>query len=102
MPYLDLPSRREKSAPILNTADHRTIFHYFEDLELLFIRHLITDDSEKKRAAVNYPDVEVEHLWKCPKSFSDPARSYEEFKADVIRIYPELLEARQYTISTLQ
>ena len=35
-------------------------------------------------------------------SFSDPAHSYEDFKAEVIHLYPEALTAQQYNIYSLQ
>lgn len=102
MPFSDLPFRREASAPRFDPADPCSIWHYFEDLDLLFVRHQVLDDSEKKRAAVNYPATETKHLWKCALSFSDPARSYEDFKAEVIGLYPEASAAVQYTVPSLQ
>jgi hypothetical protein len=102
MPYFDLPFRREASAPIFDAADPRSILRYFEDLDLLFVRHQVSDDSEKKQAAVNYPAVEVERLWESAFSFADTARSYEDFKAEVIQLYPEASPIHQYSISGLQ
>jgi hypothetical protein len=102
MPYSDLPFRREASAPRFDPADPCSIGQYFEDLDLLFVRHQVSDDSEKKRAAVKYTDITTECLWKYTLSFGNPARSYEDFKAEVIRMYPEASAAQQYTISGLQ
>ena len=89
MPYLDLPFRREESAPKFNEAEPCSIWSYFDDLDLLFIRHQVSDDSERKQASVKYTAIEVERLWKSSPSFSDPACSYEDFKAEVFQLYPE-------------
>ena len=97
MPFQDLPYRREDSAPRFDPSDPSAIERYFDDLEFLFIRHSVSDHQEKKRAAVNYPCVVTERLWKTARAFSDPARSYEDFKAEIITLYPEATAAHQYT-----
>ena len=102
MPYLDLPFRREESAPKFNEAEPCSIWSYFDNLDLLFIRHQVSDDSERKQASVKYTAIEVERLWKSSPSFSDPACSYEDFKVEVFQLYPEASAERQYTISGLQ
>ena len=97
MPFQDLPYRREDSAPQFDPSDPSVIERYFDDLEFLFIRHSVSDHQEKKRAAVNYPCVVTERLWKTAHAFSDPARSYEDFKAEIIVLYPEATAAHEYT-----
>src|ERR1700761_639527 len=97
MPFQDLPYRREDSAPRFDPSDPSTINRYFDDLEFLFIRHSVSDHQEKKRAAVNYPCVVTERLWKTAHTFSNPARSYEDFKAEIIALYPEATAAHEYT-----
>ena len=93
-----MPYRREWAAPKFNTADPCSIQSYFEDLDVLFIRHQVSDSSEKKCAAVRYTNIEVEHLWKLVLSFSDPACSYEDFTVEIIGMYPEASAEHQYTI----
>ena len=102
MPYFDLPFRRERSAPVLDASDTSAIWRYFEDLEVLFARHRVSDDAEKKRAATRYPSIEVERLWQCACAFSDPARTYEDFKEEVIRMYPEISRDRMHTLADLE
>src|ERR1700761_8610523 len=97
MPFQDLPYRREDSAPQFNPSDPSAIERYFDDLEFLFIRHSVSDHQEKKHAAVNYPCVVTEWLWKTAHAFSDPARSCEDFKAEIITLYLEATAAHEYT-----
>ncbi|KAH9009364.1 hypothetical protein EDB83DRAFT_2531287 [Lactarius deliciosus] len=101
MPFQDLPHRREDTAPILDLSDPCEIWRYFDDLEFLFLKHRVSDDQEKKRAAVNYPSVAVEQLWKTARAFGEPARSYEDFKAEVITLYPEAIAAQEHSIADL-
>ena len=96
-----MPFRRELSAPILDLTDPCEIWRYFDDLEFLFLKHRVSDDQEKKCAAVNYPSVAVEKLWKTAHAFGDPARSYEDFKAEIIALYPEATAAQEYTLTDL-
>src|SRR6266702_1418854 len=98
MPFQDLPCQCEESTPILNLSDPHEIWRYFDDLDFLFAKHHISDPQEKKRAAVNYPSVAVERLWKTACTFSDPVHSYEDFKAEVIALYPEATAAQGYSL----
>ncbi|KAH9019177.1 hypothetical protein EDB85DRAFT_2153994 [Lactarius pseudohatsudake] len=101
MPFQDLPHRREDSAPVLDLSDPCEILRYFDDIEFLFLKHRVSDDQEKKRAAVRYPSVAVEQLWKTARAFSDTARSYEDFKVEVIALYPEAIAAQEHTLADL-
>jgi len=101
MPYFDLPFRRQVGAPRFDPANLCSIWHYFKDLELLLVKHKVSSDAEKKQAAVNYLDLEVECLWKLALLFSDPTCPYEDFKVEIIGMYPEVSAEHLYTISTL-
>ena len=100
--YSDLPIQHERSAPVLDAADPSTIWQYFEDLEVLFARHRVSDDAEKKRAATQYPSLEVECLWQSACAFSDPARTYADFKEEVIHMYLEIARDRIHTLADLE
>jgi hypothetical protein len=102
MSLADMPTRRERTAPSFDDNRPEELDRYFADLDLLFLRHQVSDDSEKKRAAVNYPAIAVERLWKSALSFADTTSSYADFKAEVIQMYPEASPVQQYTISGLQ
>ncbi len=94
-----MPFRCERSAPTDLTDPHK-IFRYFEDLAILFAKHNILDSQEKKQAAVYYPSVKVEALWKTTPTFSNPTYSYEDFKAKIITLYPEA--EPQHTLEELE
>lgn len=96
MPFHDLPCRRELSAPVLDLTDLREIWRYFEDLEFLFAKHRVSDQQEKKKAAVIYPDVGVAILWESVSGFNNPDYSYDDFKAKIIALYPEAKAAMEH------
>jgi hypothetical protein len=97
MPFQDLPSWRKESAPIFDGSDPCEIECYFDDLEFLFLKHHISDDLEKKCTAVRYPGLAPEQLWKTMPAFSDHTHAYEDFKAEVIVLYPEATTEHEYT-----
>ncbi len=102
MPFHDLPCRREDSAPVLNLTDPHEIWRYFEDLDFLFAKHRVSDPQEKKQAAVFYLlSVTEVALWKTAFTFSNPDHPYEEFKAEIIALYPEAEAALQHTLADL-
>jgi hypothetical protein len=102
MPYSNLPFWRERSAPVLDASDLSMIWRYFEDLEVLFARHRVSDDAEKKRAATRYPSLEVECLWQSAHALSDPACTYADFKEEVLQLYPEIARDRMHTLADLE
>ncbi len=103
MPFKDMPCRPEASAPILDLTHPLAILRYFNDLEFLFLKHCVSDAKEKKQAAVMYPsDVAVEALWKTAFAFSDPTCSYEDFKAEIIALYPEVTVAQELALDDLE
>ncbi|KAI9449029.1 hypothetical protein BJY52DRAFT_1192920 [Lactarius psammicola] len=102
MPFQDLPCQGERSAPILNITHPLSIKRYFDRLEFLFLKHSISDTQEKKLAAVMYhSEAEIEELWRTAFAFSDPTCSYEDFKEEIIELYPEV-EAAQPTLEELE
>ena len=76
MPYHDLPFWHKAQASEFDFEDPCSLWHYFKNLDLLFVRHQVLNSSKKKQAAVQYPELEVEHLWKSTLSYSDPAQPY--------------------------
>jgi Eukaryotic translation initiation factor 4G1 len=101
MPVHDLPTRNDVSAPRFDEDNPRGLATYFEELEHLFARHRVSDATHRKRSAVRYVSVNVRELWKCAVTWSDPARSYEDFKAEVYAFYPEVTDAVRYTTGDL-
>jgi hypothetical protein len=97
MPFQDLLSWHKESTPIFDGSDPCKIEHYFDDLEFLFFKHCISDGLEKKHAAVRYPGLAPEQLWKTMPAFSDHTHAYEDFKAEVISLYPEATTEHKYT-----
>jgi len=51
--------------------------------------------------AINYPSIAVEWLWKTACAFGNPARSYKDFRAEVIALNPEATVAQGYTLVNL-
>jgi hypothetical protein len=101
MPFQDLPSQRKESVPHFDGSDPCEIGCYFDDLEFLFLRHHISDDQEKKCAAVRYTSWALEKLWWSMLTFSKHVCSYEDFKVEVITLYPEANAEHKYTLTGL-
>ena len=89
MPYEDLLCRRERSAPVFDASDPAEIERYFNDLEFLFLKHHVLADHNKKLAAVRYPSIAAERLWRTAGTFRDTMCSYKDFKSEIIALYPE-------------
>jgi hypothetical protein len=102
MPLIDLPARRERSAPIFRDSEPQGLERYFSDLETLFVHHAVSSDQERKQATLQYPSVETEHLWKTTAAWRDQTKSYSDFKAEVLRFYLDASGDRTYQIRDLE
>src|ERR1700677_4005519 len=88
MPFLDLPTRRERAAPTFADSEPEELEQYFTDLQALLSRHSITDADQCKRAAIKYVSVTTGRLWKSTAAWADTTQSYADFRSEVFRLYP--------------
>jgi hypothetical protein len=61
----------------------------------------VTEDVEKKSQMVQYLDIDQSDLWKGLKGYSDREVSYEDWKEEVINLYPEADEKTKWTMLDL-
>jgi hypothetical protein len=87
-PYY-MPARGEHAAPTFDRTKPRELIRFFEELEYLFTRASLEQESEKKKHVLRYVDFEVEQIWKTFPEYSDPAKTYLEFKAAILVHYPD-------------
>ncbi|TFK46465.1 hypothetical protein OE88DRAFT_1739356 [Heliocybe sulcata] len=94
-----LPSRRDKSAPVFDPENPRSLLRYLEDLEDLFKSHttLIQNKADKKRAAVKYVPMHEEEMWKGLPEYDDADKSYNDFVAALKTLYPAVREDQHYS-----
>jgi hypothetical protein len=99
---MPLPARHERSAPCFDDTRPEEVERYFADLEDLFTTLAINDENQKKQAAVKYlKAVSTEKLWKSSPAFDDIARSYADFKTEILHLYPSSGLDRTYTLQDL-
>ncbi|KZT18876.1 hypothetical protein NEOLEDRAFT_1189343, partial [Neolentinus lepideus HHB14362 ss-1] len=98
-----LPSRRDKAAPVFDPENPRSLLCYLEDLEDLFKAHLtlITNEADKKRAAVKYVPMHEEEMWKGLPEYQDAAKTYEEFVTVLKMLYPAVREDQRYSVGDM-
>ena len=102
MPLTDLPSRREESAPSFTTDQPEELVRYFDDLHFLFLRHNVANQQERKEATCMYTSIRTEQLWKTTEAWLNQAQSYEDFKTEVLKLYPGALGSRTHTLQELE
>ena len=83
-----MPVRGDRTCPVFDPTQPRGVLRYFEDLEMLFLRYGVTDSTQKKRFAVRYPPTTTEDAWRSLPAFDDATASYEQFRAEVLKLYP--------------
>ncbi|KAJ7148917.1 hypothetical protein C8R46DRAFT_826294, partial [Mycena filopes] len=80
-----MPARGDRNAPQFDSTKPRELHRYFTDLEFHFTRANVTDSTEKKRHATRFLSVDDQDVWESLAQFGDPAKSYDEFKAAVLK-----------------
>jgi len=86
-PYM--PARGERNAPKFDQTKPRELCRFFDDLERLFTRVGVANDTEKKKDACRYVDFTVERVWKTFPEYKDITKSYNDFKKAILSHYPD-------------
>lgn len=87
-PVKTMPLCTERDAPKFDPSNPRTLPRYFDDLQLLFTRHGITDTRQQKSYAIKYITPNDADYWGSFDSYTDAAKTFEEFKTEVLDSYP--------------
>ena len=96
-----MPLSSERGAPSYDPAKPATLRAYFADLDLLFWRHAVVVAQEKKHFACKYGPSDQSEMWETLPAFTEDAKSYEEFRAQVYDLYPGAKDGRRFTEADL-
>ena len=74
---------------MFDKAKTRELPRFFDELEYLLERAAITSETEKKRQLLRYVDFEIEQMWKTFPEYTDPQKTYDDFKKAILVHYPD-------------
>ena len=89
MATFHMPARGERAAPTFDKTKPRELIRFFEELEYLFERAELTDNTTMKKHVLRYVEFDVEQIWKSFPEYSDATKTYNEFKAAILVHYPD-------------
>jgi hypothetical protein len=102
MPFANLPARHERSALCFNDTRPKEVEHYFADLQHLLAANAVVAEDEMKQAAIKYlKSVGTKKLWRTTPAFADAVQTYEEFKTEILSLYPSTGTDRTFSIQDL-
>ena len=84
-----MPACGEHAAPTFDKTKPRELLRFFDDLEYLMERAVITSETDKKKQAVRYTDFDTEQVWKTFPEFKNNATTYLDFKQAILVHYPD-------------
>ncbi|THH15830.1 hypothetical protein EW146_g4710 [Bondarzewia mesenterica] len=61
----------------------------------------VTNDEEKKSHACRFLDVDTCKLWQSLAEYTDAAKTYEDFKSVIYKLYPGAEEDRKWSITDM-
>ncbi|KAJ6564457.1 hypothetical protein B0H19DRAFT_889503, partial [Mycena capillaripes] len=82
-----MPARGDRNAPQFDSRKPHELRRYFTNLEFLFTRAAVTDDTEKKKHATRFLSVDDQEIWEALETFTDITKTYADFKASVLKLY---------------
>ena len=101
-----MPVRGDRTCPVFNEADPRSLSRYFADLEALFRKHSVPDDAaaqaDRKNFAVRYLSWAIEASWSSLDEFTEQTKTYDDFKKAVFELYPGVSTVPEWTVEDLQ
>jgi hypothetical protein len=92
--------RGHGSAPKFTPDIPRELQRYFKELELLFGPAQVVKDTEKKKHACQYVDIDTADLWEAIPEF-DITKTFDEFKSTIFKLYPGSESERKWTIADM-
>jgi hypothetical protein len=78
----------------------RELQRYFKELELLFGPAQVVNNTEKKKHACRYVDIDTTDLWEAIPEF-DVNKTFNEFKSAIFKLYPGSESKRKWTIADM-
>ena len=96
-----MPGRGDQSAPRFDPKQPRELRQYFADLDFVFNRAGINDDTEKKQHACRYVDVDTSELWETLEEYVEALKSYTDFKTAMHALYPGSDEERKWSVADM-
>jgi hypothetical protein len=92
--------RGHSSTPKFTPDVPRELVRYFKELELLFGPAQVVDDTERKKHACRYVDIDTADLWEAIPEF-DITKTFDEFKTAIFKLYPGSESKRKWTIADM-
>lgn len=98
---IHMPVRGERAAPMFDITKPQELPKYFDEIEYLFSRAAISDETTKKCHVLRYVNFEIERLWKAIPEFKNPTSSYADFKKAILYYYPEASDDSLYSLADI-
>jgi hypothetical protein len=95
-----MPPRGHGSTPKFTPDVPRELQHYFKELELLFGPAQVVDDTEKKKHACQYIDIDTMDLWEAIPEFNI-TKTFTKFKSAIFKLYPSSEFECKWTIADM-
>ena len=96
-----MPIRSERTAPSFDRTKSREFTRFFNDLEHLFRLATVNHEADKKKYVLYYVDFETEQMWRWLPTYADTAKTYADFKAEILGFYPKATD-NVYSFSDVQ
>ncbi|KAJ4473447.1 hypothetical protein C8J55DRAFT_433734 [Lentinula edodes] len=97
-----LPKRDERSAPKFDPKNEALLPNFFKEFERTAKAAGIDEDSDRmKKTVLGYLDAKTMKFWQSLDTFDDDAKTWEEFKTEILDYYPGATGTAEVTTEEL-
>jgi hypothetical protein len=95
-----MPPQGHSSTPKFTPNIPRKLQHNFKELELFFGPAQVVNDTEKKKHACQYVNIDTADLWEAIPEFN-VTKTFNKFKSAIFKLYPGSESEHKWTIANI-
>ena len=102
-----MPVRGNRTCPVFDETKPRSLYRYLADLDALFAKHgvlnaAVDDWKNRKELAIRYLPEGIEVSWMTLLAYRDDTKTFDDFKAEVYKLYPNVRSTREFMTDDLR
>lgn len=96
-----MPAHGDRTMLQFNATKTRELHRFFDNLQYILNHVQVTSQNEMKCHAVRYMDINTSKLWETLVEFTDPTKTFAEFKTTLQDLYPGSQEEHKWTVADM-
>ncbi|KAJ7200353.1 hypothetical protein GGX14DRAFT_572112 [Mycena pura] len=96
-----IPRPWDRDAPTIASGSVDELVDLLENVDTIIELGCIRDEDARKTLLTNYLPCKTRNVWRALETYG-PGHTYQDFRGEVLRSYPEIAERKRGTLAALQ